>query len=222
MNRFVIVLSCFLYNCVFWAPYFPRSSLLGCVFFLLPCFLVHDYLCVMIEPICCYFSLAFRFDAPESYLLNPATAFQLFCNYFAVFSPCLLWCQQGSSIVGLVSYRPGSTWLIRTPSQLEPYHEAADVCLCRFNLAIFDNIFKHPTCFKLFQERLKKVRDPKPSSNAVFMSLLHSIFNNLQKLRFLVRQLMPPPAKAEILRLTMPSGLTRPSTFGAGGFAFRS
>ena len=27
-----------------------------------------------------------------------------------------------------------------------------------------------------------------------------------------------PPAKAELLRLTMPSGYTRPSTFGAGGF----
>ena len=38
------------------------------------------------------------------------------------------------------SHRPGSTWLKRLPSQLEPYHEAAGVCLCQFYLAIFHQL----------------------------------------------------------------------------------
>ena len=83
-------------------------------------------------------------------------------NYGLSF-PSLPWYQQ-YSVVLLVSHRPGSTWLIPTPSQLEPYHEAAGVCLCRFYLAYFDQIFKQHTVLKkkkkTFQERLKHLRDP--------------------------------------------------------------
>ena len=57
------------------------------------------------------------------------------------------------------------------------------------------NLFKNAStcaCPKIFIKCLQR--------------FLYSIFNNLQKLKFLARKNAPSPAKAEILRLTMPCG----------------
>ena len=92
----------------------------------------------------------------------------------------------------LVSPRPGSTWLIRNPSQLEPYDEAADVSLCRFYLALFlTKTSKAQRFYNLFKNASKICVSQTFIKCHCLRQFLHSIFNNLQKLRLLARKKTP-------------------------------